>query len=58
MFAQSVVEYGALAAKGGLERVTSSMQELITDPNFLPWLLGAGLVILVVLMLSRRSPRA
>jgi hypothetical protein len=58
MFAQSLVEYGALAAvRDGISRLMHSMNDLVTTPSSESWLVLGAILVVVFLVWNRRSRR-
>jgi hypothetical protein len=55
MYAQSVVEYGALAAaKTNLQTIAYGFRDWLTQVSPVTWVVVGGLVIAVVLLRGRR----
>ena len=56
MFAQSMVEYGALAAaKTNLQTIAYGFRDWLVELSPMTWAVVGGLVIAAVLMRRRRS---
>jgi hypothetical protein len=58
MFAQSVVEYGVLAAVGnGINRLMYSISDLIVSADPQTWYIAAAVLLVVLIVLNKRAPR-